>query len=171
MRGKTILLGVCGGIAAYKAAALCSKLSQAGARVQVVMTESAVKFVAPLTFQSLTRQPVAVDTFDEKDPGVVSHIDLADRADLVVVAPATANMIAKLAHGLADDMLSTTLLAATAPVLIAPAMNVHMYAHPAVDHNMSLLAQRGVRFIEPGTGQLACGYVGKGRLAEPEDIF
>ncbi|WP_274650505.1 bifunctional phosphopantothenoylcysteine decarboxylase/phosphopantothenate--cysteine ligase CoaBC [Paenibacillus humicola] len=170
LRGKTIVLGISGGIAAYKAAALCSKLKQEGADVRVIMTEAAAKFIAPLTLQTLSRHQVYLDTFDERDPGVVSHIDLADSADLVVVAPATANIIAKMAGGLADDMLSTTLLATTAPVLVAPAMNVHMYAHPAVERNMALLAERGVRFIEPGTGQLACGYVGKGRLAEPEEI-
>lgn len=170
LNGKTIVLGVSGGIAAYKAAALCSKLAQAGAEVRVIMTASAVKFIAPLTFQTLSRHEVAVDTFDEKDASVVQHIDLADRADLFVVAPATANMIGKMALGLGDDMLSTTLLATTAPILVAPAMNVHMYAHPAVQQNMKTLADRGVRFVEPGTGQLACGYVGKGRLAEPEDI-
>ncbi|MCS7459453.1 bifunctional phosphopantothenoylcysteine decarboxylase/phosphopantothenate--cysteine ligase CoaBC [Paenibacillus doosanensis] len=170
LNGKTIVLGVSGGIAAYKAAALCSKLKQAGAEVRVIMTESATKFIAPLTFQTLSRHDVIVDTFDEKDASVVSHIDLADRADLVVVAPATANMIAKMAHGLADDMLSTMLLATTAPVLVAPAMNVHMYTHPAVQANMQTLAERGVLFVEPGTGQLACGYVGKGRLEEPERI-
>ncbi len=170
LNGKTIVLGVSGGIAVYKAAALCSKLSQAGADVRVIMTESAARFVTPLTFQTLSRSEVAIDTFDEKEPSVVQHIDLADRADLVVIAPATANIIAKLANGLADDMLSTTLLATTAPIMVAPAMNVHMYAHPAVEHNMRTLASRGVLFIEPGTGQLACGYVGKGRLAEPEEI-
>ncbi|WP_010498270.1 bifunctional phosphopantothenoylcysteine decarboxylase/phosphopantothenate--cysteine ligase CoaBC [Paenibacillus elgii] len=170
LNGKTVLLGVSGGIAAYKAAAVCSKLAQAGADVRVIMTESATKFVAPLTFQTLSRHDVIVDTFDEKDASVVSHIDLADRADVVVIAPATANVIGKIALGLADDMLSTTLLATTAPILVAPAMNVHMYAHPAVQANMQKLAERGVRFIEPGTGQLACGYVGKGRLAEPEEI-
>lgn len=170
LKGKTIVLGISGGIAAYKAAALCSKLTQRGASVRVMMTEAAAKFIAPLTLQVLSKHPVYTDTFDEKDPSVVAHIDLADHADLIIVAPATANAIAKMAHGLADDMLSTTLLAATAPVLVAPAMNVHMYAHPAVQHNMELLAARGVRFIEPGEGLLACGYVGKGRLAEPEDI-
>ncbi|MBO9606116.1 MAG: bifunctional phosphopantothenoylcysteine decarboxylase/phosphopantothenate--cysteine ligase CoaBC [Paenibacillaceae bacterium] len=171
LQGKTIVLGVCGGIAAYKAAALCSKLAQAGADVRVIMTASATKFVAPLTFQTLSRHDVITDTFDEKDASVVSHIDLADRADLVVVAPATANMLAKMAHGIADDMLSTTLLATLAPVLVAPAMNVHMIDHPAVKENMAKLEERGVRFIEPGFGQLACGYVGKGRLAEPDELF
>ncbi|AEI44434.1 bifunctional phosphopantothenoylcysteine decarboxylase/phosphopantothenate--cysteine ligase CoaBC [Paenibacillus mucilaginosus] len=170
LQGKTIVLGVCGGIAAYKAAALCSRLTQAGAKVRVIMTESAAKFIAPLTFQALSRHEVAVDTFDEKDPSVIMHIDLADSADAVIVAPATANLIGKMALGLADDMLSTTLLATEAPVFVAPAMNVHMYAHPAVQANLQTLAARGVRFIEPGVGQLACGYVGKGRLAEPEEI-
>ncbi|MBJ6363302.1 bifunctional phosphopantothenoylcysteine decarboxylase/phosphopantothenate--cysteine ligase CoaBC [Paenibacillus sp. GCM10012307] len=170
LKGKTIVLGITGGIAAYKAAALCSKLVKLGADVRVIMTESAVKFITPLTLQVLSRHSVYTDTFDEQDPSVVSHIDLADSADLIIVAPATANVIAKMAHGLADDMLSTTLLAATAPVLVAPAMNVHMYEHPAVIHNMKLLASRGVRFVEPGVGLLACGYVGKGRLAEPEEI-
>ncbi|MEV2805187.1 bifunctional phosphopantothenoylcysteine decarboxylase/phosphopantothenate--cysteine ligase CoaBC [Paenibacillus larvae] len=170
LQDKTIILGVCGGIAAYKAAALCSKLAQAGADVYVIMTESATKFITPLTFQTLSRNPVMIDTFDEKDTSVVSHINLADKADLMLIAPATANMIAKMAIGLGDDMLSTTMLAATATVMVAPAMNVHMYEHPAVQENMSTLSKRGVIFVEPGSGQLACGYVGKGRLAEPEDI-
>ncbi|SDT42646.1 phosphopantothenoylcysteine decarboxylase / phosphopantothenate--cysteine ligase [Paenibacillaceae bacterium GAS479] len=168
--GKTILLGVTGGIAAYKAAALCSKLVQKGAHVHVIMTESAARFITPLTLQSLSRNPVHVDTFNEEDPTVVTHINLADRADLVLIAPATANSLAKLAAGLADDMLSTTLLATTAPIIAAPAMNVHMYEHPATVANMETLGRRGVRFIDPGTGQLACGYVAKGRLAEPEEI-
>lgn len=170
LRGKSIILGITGGIAAYKGAALCSKLVQAGANVRVIMTESATKFITPLTLQTLSRNPVYIDTFDERDPAVVSHIDLADHADLIIIAPATANAIAKLAGGQGDDMLSTTLLAATCPIVVAPAMNVHMYEHPAVVANMELLASRGVMFVEPGTGQLACGYVAKGRLAEPEDI-
>lgn len=171
LKGKSILLGVSGGIAVYKAVSLCSKLAQAGADVRVIMTESAVKFVAPLTFQTLSKHHVMTDTFEEKDPSVVSHIDLADHADLVVIAPATANILAKMALGIGDDMLSTTLLATTAPILAAPAMNVHMYEHPAVLNNMETLRERGVHFIEPGEGQLACGYVGKGRLAEPEQIY
>jgi len=170
LNGKTIILGVSGGIAAYKAATICSRLVGLGAEVHVMMTESATKFITPLTLQTLSKNPVHIDTFEELDPKVVTHIDLADRADVVLLAPATANTIAKLAHGLADDMLSTTLLAVTCPIVIAPAMNVHMYEHPTVVHNIELLAQRGVRFIEPGTGQLACGYVAKGRLAEPEEI-
>ncbi|WP_310326130.1 bifunctional phosphopantothenoylcysteine decarboxylase/phosphopantothenate--cysteine ligase CoaBC [Priestia megaterium] len=170
MKGKRILLCVSGGIAVYKAAALTSKLVQAGAEVKVMMTASACEFVTPLTFQALSRNPVYTDTFDEKDPSVIAHIDLADWPDLILVAPATANMIGKIANGLADDMISTTLLAATAPVWIAPAMNVHMYDHPAVKKNMSTLSSFGYFFVEPGEGYLACGYVGKGRLEEPETI-
>ncbi|MFC5703434.1 bifunctional phosphopantothenoylcysteine decarboxylase/phosphopantothenate--cysteine ligase CoaBC [Cohnella faecalis] len=170
LEGKTILLGITGGIAAYKAATLCSRLVSLGASVRVIMTEGATKFIAPLTLQSLSRHAVATDVFDERDPSIVQHIDWADSADLAVVAPATANAIAKLANGIADDMLSTTLLAITAPIVVAPAMNVHMWEHPAVIENVNKLASRGVRFVEPGTGQLACGYVGKGRLAEPEEI-
>lgn len=171
LKGRTVLLGVCGGIAAYKAASLCSKLVQAGATVKVIMTKSAAQFITPLTFQTISRHQVMIDTFEERDASVVSHIDLADSADIVVIAPATANMIAKMANGLADDMLSTTLLATTAPILVAPAMNVHMYAHPAVQQNIATLLERGVDFFDPAEGQLACGYAGKGRLAEPEQIF
>lgn len=171
MKGKSIMLGVSGGIAAYKAAALCSKLTQAGANVHVVMTESAVKMVGPATFQALSHNAVRVNTFSEAEPGVVAHIDSADNADLVIVAPATANILAKMAHGLADDMLSTVLLAVTAPIFVAPTMNVHMYEHPATQANMDTLRGRGIYFLEPGVGPLACGYVGKGRMAEPEDIF
>ncbi|GGH43912.1 putative coenzyme A biosynthesis bifunctional protein CoaBC [Paenibacillus silvae] len=170
LNGKRIVLGVTGGIAAYKAAALCSKLVQKGADVHVIMTASATQFISELTLQTLTRNPVYTDTFDEREPAVVSHIHLADLADLLLVAPATANVIAKMAHGMADDMLTTTLLATTAPVMIAPAMNVHMYDHPAVKQNMNLLVERGALMIEPGEGLLACGYVGKGRLEEPETI-
>jgi len=170
LAGKTIVLGITGGIAAYKAATLCSRLVGLGASVRVIMTEGATRFITPLTLQTLSRHPVATDVFDERDAAAVQHIDWADAADLVVVAPATANMIGKLAGGIADDMLSTTLLATTAPVVLAPAMNVHMWEHPAVVDNIRKLADRGVRFVEPGTGQLACGYVGKGRLAEPEEI-
>ncbi|MBY0209573.1 MULTISPECIES: bifunctional phosphopantothenoylcysteine decarboxylase/phosphopantothenate--cysteine ligase CoaBC [Priestia] len=170
MKGKRILLCVSGGIAVYKAVALTSKLVQAGAEVKVMMTASAREFVTPLTFQALSRNPVYTDTFDEKDPSVIAHIDLADWPDLILVAPATANMIGKIANGLADDMISTTLLASTAPVWIAPAMNVHMYDHPAVKKNMSTLSSFGYSFVEPGEGYLACGYVGKGRLEEPETI-
>lgn len=167
---KKILLCVTGGIAVYKAVALVSKLTQAGAVVKVMMTESATKFVNPLSFQVMSKHDVYTDTFDEKDSNVIAHIDLADWADLIIVAPATANVIGKLANGIADNMVTTTLLATTKPVWIAPAMNVHMYEHPAVIRNIDRLYKDGIRFIEPSAGFLACGYVGKGRLEEPEKI-
>jgi phosphopantothenoylcysteine decarboxylase / phosphopantothenate---cysteine ligase len=170
VQDKKILLCVTGGIAVYKAAALTSKLVQAGAHVKVILSESAQKFVTPLTFQALSRNEVYVDTFDEKNPRVIAHIDLADWSDLILVAPATANTIGKTAGGIADNMITTILLAATSPVWIAPAMNVHMYDHPAVKKNLSILAEYGYQFIEPSEGYLACGYVGKGRLEEPEKI-
>lgn len=169
-KSKNILLGISGGIAAYKSATLVSMLTKKGYNVQVIMTKSATQFITPLTLQTLSRNPVLYDTFDEKNPEVVAHIDAADRADLVVIAPATANTIAKLAHGIADDMLSTTLLAVQCPIYISPAMNVHMYEHPSVIENMKILSSRGVKIIEPNEGPLACGYVGKGRMAEPEEI-
>nr|WP_279326603.1 bifunctional phosphopantothenoylcysteine decarboxylase/phosphopantothenate--cysteine ligase CoaBC [Bacillus kexueae] len=170
VKGKNILLCVTGGIAVFKAVHLTSKLTQAGANVKVIMSQSAQKFVTPLTFQALSRHDVFIDTFDEKNPAVIAHIDLADWADLVIVAPATANVIGKMANGIADDMITTSLLATTAPVWIAPAMNVHMYDHPAVKRNIERLASDGYQFIEPSEGFLACGYVGKGRLEEPEKI-
>lgn len=170
LSNKKILLCVSGGIAVYKAVALVSKLSQAGANVKVIMTESATKFVQPLSFQVMSKNDVFTDTFDEKDSRVIAHIDLADWADLVIVAPATANVIGKLANGIGDDMVTTTLLATTAKVWIAPAMNIHMYDHPAVKRNIATLAEDGYEFIEPSEGFLACGYVGKGRLEEPEKI-
>lgn len=159
-----------GGIAVYKAVALVSKLTQAGANVKVIMTKSAMEFVQPLSFQAMSRNDVFFDTFDEKDSSVIAHINLADWADLVLVAPATANVIGKLAHGIADDMVTTTLLATTAKVWIAPAMNVHMYENAAVKRNIAQLDKDGYSFIEPSEGFLACGYVGKGRLEEPEKI-
>ncbi|MBP0724854.1 bifunctional phosphopantothenoylcysteine decarboxylase/phosphopantothenate--cysteine ligase CoaBC [Bacillus sp. RG28] len=167
---KKILLCVTGGIAVYKAAALTSKLVQAGYDVKVMMTQSATEFVAPLTFQALSKNDVYIDTFDEKDSSKIAHIDLGDWPDLIVVAPATANTIGKLANGIGDEMISTTLLAATKPICIAPAMNVNMYNHPIVQKNMATLKEIGYQFIEPDEGYLACGYVGKGRLAEPEEI-
>ncbi|AXF55437.1 bifunctional phosphopantothenoylcysteine decarboxylase/phosphopantothenate--cysteine ligase CoaBC [Salicibibacter kimchii] len=171
MNDRNIILGVTGGIAAFKAAALASKLNQAGANVKVIMTEGAREFITPLTFQALTRERVYIDTFIEEEVDKVAHIDVADWADDVVVAPATADLIGKYANGIADDMLTTTLLATRAPVYIAPAMNVNMFEHPAVVENIRKLEARGVGFIEPGSGYLACGWVGKGRMAEPEDIF
>ena len=170
LANKKILICVTGGIAVYKAVALVSKLSQAGADVKVVMTKSAMEFVTPLTFQAMSRNDVYFDTFDEKDSHVIAHIDLADWADLVIVAPATANVIGKVANGISDDMVTTVLQATTAEVWFAPAMNVNMYEKPAVIRNISTLANDGYRFIEPSEGFLACGYVGKGRLEEPEKI-
>ncbi|MBS7345712.1 MAG: bifunctional phosphopantothenoylcysteine decarboxylase/phosphopantothenate--cysteine ligase CoaBC [Caryophanon sp.] len=170
MIGKHILVCVTGGIAVYKAVALVSKLQQAGAVVKVMMTDSARQFVNPLSFQVMSKNDVFFDTFDEKDSSVIAHIDLADWADLIVVAPATANVIGKVANGIADNMVTTTLLAASCPVWMAPAMNVHMYDHPAVVRNIEQLYADGVRFIEPSEGFLACGYVGKGRMEEPEKI-
>lgn len=170
MLNKKILVCVTGGIAVYKAIALVSKLSQAGAEVKVIMTASAMEFVNPLTFQVMSRNDVYFDTFDEKNSRVIAHIDLADWADLVIVAPATANAIGKIANGIADDMVTSTLLATTAEVWIAPAMNVHMYENKSVIRNIAQLHDDGYRFIEPAEGFLACGYVGKGRLEEPEQI-
>lgn len=168
--GKNILICVTGGIAVYKVVSLVSKLTQNSFNVKVIMSESATKFVTPLTFQVLSKNDIYTDTFDEKDSNVIAHIDLADWADLIIVAPATANVIGKIANGIGDDMVTTTLLAATCPVWIAPAMNVNMYNHPAVKRNIEQLAKDGYSFIEPQEGYLACGYVGKGRLEEPEKI-
>ncbi|WP_391121111.1 bifunctional phosphopantothenoylcysteine decarboxylase/phosphopantothenate--cysteine ligase CoaBC [Psychrobacillus sp. L3] len=170
LTSKKIVVCVTGGIAVYKAVALVSKLTQAGADVKVMMTKSAMEFVQPLSFQVMSRNDVYFDTFDEKDSSVIAHINLADWADLVIVAPATANVIGKLANGIADDMVTTTLLATTANVWIAPAMNVHMYENAAVIRNITRLSKDGYSFIEPSEGFLACGYVGKGRLEEPENI-
>ena len=170
LTSKKILVCVTGGIAVYKAVALVSKLTQAGANVKVMMTKSAMEFVQPLSFQAMSRNDVYFDTFDEKDSRVIAHIDLADWADLVLVAPATANVIGKIANGIADDMVTTTLLATTADVWVAPAMNVHMYDNAAVIRNIAQLSIDGYHFIEPSEGFLACGYIGKGRLEEPEKI-
>ncbi|GIM47525.1 putative coenzyme A biosynthesis bifunctional protein CoaBC [Collibacillus ludicampi] len=171
MVGKVIVVGVSGGIAAFKTVSLCSALVKAGAEVHVIMTESAVKFVTPLTFQSIVKNPVIIDIFSEPNPAEISHIALADKADLMVIAPATANIIGKVANGIADDMLTTTVLATKAPVLFAPAMNVNMYANPAVQRNLRTLREFGYRIMEPNEGLLACGWQGKGRLPEPEELF
>ncbi|WP_072873855.1 bifunctional phosphopantothenoylcysteine decarboxylase/phosphopantothenate--cysteine ligase CoaBC [Alicyclobacillus tolerans] len=170
MEDKHILLGVSGGIAAFKAASLASLLVKEKYAVQVLMTEHALEFVTPLTFQALTKRPVIVSTFDEPSPDSIAHIHLADHAKLYVIAPATANVIAKLAHGLADDMVTTTALAVTCPLMVVPAMNVHMMNHPAVIDNLEILRSRGVLVVDPAEGPLACGYTGRGRLPEPEDI-
>jgi phosphopantothenoylcysteine decarboxylase / phosphopantothenate---cysteine ligase len=166
-----ILVGVGGGIAAYKSAVLCSGLVKRGYDVQVLMTEHATEFITPLTFQALTKRPVVISTFREPDAAEIAHIAMADRAALYIIAPATANLIAKLATGIADDMVTTTALACTAPLLIAPAMNVHMYDHPTVQQNLATLRMRGVLIADPAEGLLACGYTGKGRLPEPEDLI
>lgn len=170
LQNKNILLGVSGGIAAYKAAELVRLLVKAEATVRVVMTKNAQEFITPLTLQSLSGNPVSTDTFNLTQESEIGHIRLADTADLVLIAPATANILAKLAHGIADDLLSTLLLVARAPVVLAPAMNVHMYAHPATQENLKTLQRFGYHIIEPTEGELACGYEGKGRLAEPEQI-
>lgn len=171
LKGKQVVLGVTGGIAAYKACELCSRLRKAGAEVFVVMTGNACEFVAPLTFETLSNHPVVTDTFRRPETWEVEHVALAKRADIFVIAPATANICAKYAHGIADDMLSTTLLATRAPVLIAPAMNTGMWENKATQENMACLAQRGVHFIGPDGGFLACGDSGAGRMSEPKDIF
>lgn len=168
---KNILLAVTGGIAAYKAIDLTSKLTQNGYVVRVMLTENAQQFVTPLAFQAISRNHVYTDTFDEKDVSEIQHITIADWADAVIVAPATANTISKLANGLADNMVTSTLLATTAPVFIAPAMNVHMLEHPSIVANMAKLREYGYKFIAPGEGYLACGYVAKGRMEEPITIL
>ena len=166
---KTVVLGVTGCIAAYKSCEILRALQKRNVRVKVVMTQHATHFVDPVTFRALTHEKVAVDLFDDPtDP--IHHISLAQEADLFLIAPCTANVMAKLAYGLADDLLSTSALATTAPVMLAPAMNVHMYENPVTQENMAKLKARGVRFIEPDAGYLACGDVGKGRLAEPDNI-
>lgn len=170
LKGKTVLLGVTGGIAAYKAAALASYLVKQHAAVEVVMTKNATEFITPLTFEQLTGRRTMVDTFDRNFNHSVEHIALADRTDLVLIAPATANVCAKLAHGLADDMLTTTVLACRCPKLIAPAMNTHMYENPVTQDNLSALRRYGWEVITPASGRLACGAVGMGKLPEPETL-
>ncbi len=171
LKGKTVLLGVSGGIAAYKAAALASALIKQHAAVEVVMTKNATEFVTPLTFEQLTGRRVMVDTFDRNFSHQVEHIALAERTDLVIVAPATANVCAKFAHGLADDMLTTTVLACRCPKLIAPAMNTNMFENPVTQDNLKLLEHYGWEIIPPASGRLACGAVGKGKLPEPEVLL
>jgi len=168
---KNILLGVTGGIAAYKALELVRLLTKQNAVVHVVMTKHAEQFVGKVSFQTLSGNPVLTDTFDLSLGTEIKHISLPDNASIAVIAPATANFIAKLAHGIADDLLSTMMLAMTKPVLIAPSMNVHMYNNPVVQDNIAKLKNYGYHFIEPNEGWLACGYEGKGRLAEPEQIL
>lgn len=167
---KNILLAVTGGIAAYKAIDLTSKLTQGGYDVRVMLTEHAQQFVTPLSFQAISRNAVYTNTFLEENPAEIQHIALGDWADAIVVAPATANIISKLSHGIADDMVTTTILATTTPKFMAPAMNVHMFENPRIQANIQTLIDDGYHFIEPGEGFLACGYVAKGRMAEPLEI-
>ena len=170
LKGKKILLGVTGGIAAYKAAALASALIKQHAAVEVVMTRNATQFVTPLTFEQLTGRRTVTDTFDRNFAHQVEHISLAEWADLIIIVPATANICAKLAHGIADDMLTTTVLACRCPKLIAPAMNTNMYENPVTQDNLELLRRYGWDVIEPASGRLACGAVGKGKMPEPENL-
>ncbi len=171
LANRTIVLGITGGIAAYKAADIASKLTQAGARVDVVMTESATKFIAPLTLRSLTGRAVAVNMFELASEFKIGHIELAEAADIVAIVPATANIIAKLAAGISDDMLTCTVLATQARVLVAPAMNVNMFDNPVTQDNLAKLKARGFTIVDPAYGRLASGKIGLGRLAETETII
>ena len=168
LKGKKIILGITGGIAAYKSAALTSLLIKSGADVQVIMTEHAREFIAPLTFEALTNRRCLTDTFDRNHEYSTEHVALAKEADAVLIAPATANVIAKIAHGVADDMLTTTVLACDCPKIIAPAMNTRMYENPATRENMDTLKRYGMTVIEAASGRLACGDVGAGKMPEPE---
>lgn len=170
LKGKTVVVGVCGGIAAYKAVEVASRLRKLHADVHVIMTENAAKFVTPLTFQTISYNRVTIDMFEEPEYWDIKHISLAEKADLFVIAPATANVIGKVAAGIADDMLTTTIMATKAPVLFVPAMNTGMYENTIVQDNIEKLKSRGYEFLEPGYGKMACGTVGKGRLPEPVEI-
>jgi phosphopantothenoylcysteine decarboxylase/phosphopantothenate--cysteine ligase len=170
LTGRRVVVGVAGGIAAYKAAELVRALVKAGAEVRVVMTEAAQKFITPLTLQALSQHPVATDTFDLTQEATIGHIQLADTAELLVIAPATADVIARLAHGMANDLLTTVALACRAPLLLAPAMNVNMWRHPATQANLKTLVERGAHTVGPDAGELACGWVGEGRMIEPPVI-
>ena len=171
LKGKTVILGVTGGIAAYKSAWLTSLLVKAGADVQVIMTEHAREFIAPLTFEALTNQRCHTDTFDRNHEYSTEHVSLASRADAMIIAPATANVIAKLACGIADDMLTTTVLACDCPKIVVPAMNTRMYENPVTQDNLEKLRKYGVTVVEPAAGRLACGDVGKGKMPEPDVLF
>lgn len=170
LQKKTVVVGVCGGIAVYKAVEIVSRLRKLGADVHVIMTENASKFVAPLTFQTISHNPVVIDMFAKPDHWDIEHISLAQKADVFLIAPATANVIGKVAGGIADDMLTTTIMATKAPVVFAPAMNHNMYENAIVQRNIENLKSAGYLFIEPDEGVMACGTYGKGRLPEPETI-
>ena len=171
LQGKTVVLGVTGGIAAYKMPNLASALVKLGCNVQVLMTQNATQFITAVTFETLTGNKALVDTFDRNFSFQVEHIAVADQADLVMIAPATANVIAKLAHGLADDMLTTTVLACNCPKIVVPAMNTKMYENPVTQDNLNILRHYGWEVVEPASGYLACGAVGKGKLPEPEALL
>lgn len=170
LKGKTIILGVAGGIAVYKACEIVRLLATRGADVHVVMTKGATQFVTPMTFQALSQNPVRSDIFNLSEESLMSHITLADKANLILVAPATANFLAKMAHGLCDDLLTTVVCATRAPVVCAPAMNCHMWENKIVQENAEKLKKHGVKMIGPAEGSLACGYEGAGRLVEPVEI-
>lgn len=171
LKGRTILLGVSGSIAAYKTASLASALKKLGADVHVLMTQNATNFIHPITFESLTGNRCLVDTFDRNFQFQVEHISIAKRAELVMLAPASANVIGKLAHGIADDMLSTTVMACQCPVFVSPTMNTRMFENPIVRNNMRILEEYGYRLIEPTAGYLACGDTGQGKMPEPEVLL
>ena len=171
LRGYEVLVCVSGGIAAYKTAALVSKLVQAGCGVTVAMTRSARRFVGPTTFRALTGRPVLASLWHGDEPGAMEHLRPTELADLIVVAPATANVIGKLSGGIADDLVSTLLLAADSPVLVAPAMNTRMWQHPAVQRNVAFLRKHGIELVGPEDGWLACGVAGPGRMSEPETLL
>ncbi len=171
LKDKTVLLGVTGSIAAYKIASLASMLVKQGARVQVLMTRNATNFINPITFETLTGRKCLVDTFDRNFEFSVEHVSIAKQADVVMLAPASANVIAKLAHGLADDMLTTTVLACRCKKIIAPAMNTNMYENPIVQDNLEICRRYGMEVIAPATGYLACGDTGAGKMPEPETLF
>ena len=170
LEGRTVVVGLTGGIACYKACEVVRLLAQAKARVPVVMSAGAQQFVAPLTLQTLSGHPVATDTWSLTEESQIGHIRLADSADVILIAPATAHVLAKLAAGMADDLLTTVVLASRATLIVAPAMNVHMWEHPATQENLRTLVERGVRVVGPAKGSLACGYEGEGRLADSADI-
>ena len=171
LKDKSIVLGIGGGIAAYKCCELARLLTKSGADVHCVLTATGAQFVTPLTLQTLTANPVHTDMWNLIQEKEIGHISLADRASLVLVAPATADLIAKVAHGLCDDLLTTVICATRAPVLFAPSMNSNMWENPITQGNVASLKKHGYRFMEPAVGELACGYEGKGRLPEPEDIL
>lgn len=171
LKGKSIVLGVTGSIASYKIAGLASKLVKNHADVHVIMTKNAQNFITPITFETLTGNKCLTDTFDRNFEFKVEHVSLAKKADLFLIAPATANVIAKVAHGFADDMLTTTFLACTCPKLVSPAMNTAMFSNPITQDNMSICRKYGIKIIEPIEGYLACGDTGQGKMPEPDQLF